>query len=154
MDIADAASTTPLLYLSSYVFMSPNITTEMLDYIDNTPNIIHWSAYIMRLLNDLETWRDEAERGDNLKAVQCYMNDEGVNEEVARKYIIHLVEEGWKKFNAEMLAESTLPQDLVKVILNDNRITHVFYQHGDGFGHPGHEMKERMSAMVFDSIPM
>lgn len=57
MDNADAASTTPMLYLSSYVFMSPNITTKMLDYIDNTPNIIHWSAYIMRLLNDLGTWR-------------------------------------------------------------------------------------------------
>lgn len=99
-------------------------------------------------------YQDEAERGDNLKAIQCYMNDEGVNEELAHKYITNLVEEGWKKFNAEMWVESTLPQDLVKVILDGNRTTHVFYQHGDGYGHPGREMKERMSIMVFDSIPM
>ncbi|KAL5723563.1 hypothetical protein ACHQM5_006948 [Ranunculus cassubicifolius] len=154
MDIADATSTAPILYISSYVFMSPNIATYILDYIDNTPDIIHWSAYILRMLDDLGTCKDEAERGDNLKAIECYMNDEGVTEEVARMYIIKLVEETWKKFNAEMLTESTLPRALVKLILDDNRTTHVFYQNGDGYGHAGREMKERISAIVFDNIPM
>ncbi|KAL5703228.1 hypothetical protein ACHQM5_028345 [Ranunculus cassubicifolius] len=151
---AAPSSTSPLLYLSSYVFISPDISTDILDYIDNTPNIIHWSAYILRLVDDLGTCKEESERGDNLKGVECYMNDAAVTEEVARKYIRDMVEVTWKKFNTEMWTDSPLPRDLVKVILDGNRITHVFYQYGDGYGHPGREMKKRISAMVFDSIPM
>lgn len=82
------------------------------------------------------------------------MNDEGVTEEVAQIYIHDLTQETWKKLNAELLVNSALPNATTMMILNTNRVTQVFYQHGDGYGHPGHEMKKRFSALVFDKVPI
>ncbi|KAL5713790.1 hypothetical protein ACHQM5_015836 [Ranunculus cassubicifolius] len=144
----------PMLQMFIYVLTCPKISAETLEYIDNFPDLIRLSSIMYRLEDDLGTTKEEMERGDVPKAIQCYMNDAGVTEEEARTYIRNLIEETWKKFNTEMWRDSSLPQGFVKIILDSNRMVHVFYLNGDGYGHPGCEMKDRISSMIFESVPM
>lgn len=57
MEVACASSTVALIYYYSYVFMSPKISVETLDYMDSNPDIIHWSNFILRLMDDLKTYQ-------------------------------------------------------------------------------------------------
>ncbi|KAL5699312.1 hypothetical protein ACHQM5_030234 [Ranunculus cassubicifolius] len=143
-----------MIHLHIYVFMVSEIRQEALDYINDYPDIIHWASMILRLADDLGTSKDEIERGDVPKAIQCYMNDEGLSEETARKYVRHLKDDAWKSLNAEMWVESPLPIAFRKMILNSARTTEVFYQYGDGHGIPNRETKERVLSLLVDSVPI
>ncbi|KAF3614666.1 Gamma-terpinene synthase, chloroplastic [Capsicum annuum] len=56
--------------------------------VGNYPDIIRWSATIVRLADDLGTSSYEMERGDVPKSIQCFMNKhKGVSEEEAREHI-------------------------------------------------------------------
>ncbi|KAB1205568.1 Myrcene synthase, chloroplastic [Morella rubra] len=45
----------PLLLLHAYFFVTNPITKEVVDYLEEYPNIIRWSSIIFRLANDLGT---------------------------------------------------------------------------------------------------
>lgn len=80
-------------------------------------------------------------RGDNVKAVQCYMNDTGASEQVAREYIEGLVHETWKTLNKNIMSigsSSNYPFTEPFITANPNlaRTAQCFYQHGDGHGSP------------------
>ncbi|KAL5720573.1 hypothetical protein ACHQM5_013234 [Ranunculus cassubicifolius] len=152
MDQAAISVTAPILYLLAYVLTSPKISIETLDYILSYPDVIRLSTSVIRLLDDLATSKYEMERGDVPKAVQCYMNQEGVTEVDARKYLWNLTDETEKKLNTAVRLESSLPSDFLDLILNSNRMTHALFQYGDGYGHPGSQMKQEFSAVIFDSV--
>ncbi|KAL5720568.1 hypothetical protein ACHQM5_013231 [Ranunculus cassubicifolius] len=154
LDHAAISVTGPILYLLAYVLISPKISIETLDYIVSYPDVIRLSTTVFRLLDDLATSKYEMERGDVPKAVQCYMHQEGVTEVDARKYLWNLTDETEKKLHTAVRLESSLPPDFIDLILNANRMTHALYQYGDGYGHPGSQMKQEFSAVIFDSVMM
>lgn len=57
MEVVCASSIVALIYYYAYMFMSPKISIETLDYMDSNPDIIHWSNIILRLINDLSTYK-------------------------------------------------------------------------------------------------
>lgn len=44
-----------LMLLDSYLFTTPSISEEAIDYINNLPNLLHCGATVIRLSNDLAT---------------------------------------------------------------------------------------------------
>ncbi|KAA8524544.1 hypothetical protein F0562_010967 [Nyssa sinensis] len=93
----------PLVLLGCYFLTAEEITEETLHYIDKHPSIIRCCSTLIRLANDLGTSSDELARGDNLKSIQCYMNETGASEEAAREYISSLVHKTWKTMNKRCL---------------------------------------------------
>nr|GFD23925.1 R-linalool synthase QH1, chloroplastic-like [Tanacetum cinerariifolium] len=85
----------PVVVSSAYFLDSNDTIGEALQ------NVIHWSAMILRLADDLGTSSAELERGDIPKSIQCYMHETGATEEKARAYIKSLIMEAWKKINKE-----------------------------------------------------
>nr|QWD59173.1 terpene synthase 4 [Aconitum carmichaelii] len=146
--------TGPMINLHAYVFMTPNITKEALDYLDSSPDLIYWSSMILRLTDDLATSKDEMERGDVPKSIQCYMNHEGVIEEVAREHIRHLADEAWKKVNAELWIDSPLPEAFIREVVNFIRTGEIFYDYGDAHGIPEVQSKDRVFSLIIDAIPI
>ncbi|KAF5203318.1 Myrcene synthase protein [Thalictrum thalictroides] len=96
----------------------------------------------------------ELERGDVPKSIQCYMNDTGVTDEVAREHIRHLTDEAWKKMNAELWIDSPLPEAYVKAAVNFGRTGESFYQYEDGHGVPDGETRGRVLSLLVDTVPL
>ncbi|KAF5188750.1 Myrcene synthase protein [Thalictrum thalictroides] len=144
----------PLVLVHSYFLMRPEITKEALEYIESYPSLIRLTSMILRLADDLGTSKAEVERGDVPKSIQCYMHENDVNEEVARKYIRHLTDETWKKMNAELLVDSPVPQAFVKFAVNWIRTAETTYQNEDGHGVPDKETKTRVLSLLVDPIPI
>ncbi|PHT26461.1 hypothetical protein CQW23_33926 [Capsicum baccatum] len=72
--------------------LTNKITNEGLGLCKNCQEIIYHTSIIIRLCNDLGTSTAELERGDVASSILCYMQEENVSEDVARKYIERQVE--------------------------------------------------------------
>ncbi|KAI4367996.1 hypothetical protein MLD38_016614 [Melastoma candidum] len=124
-----------IMLLFIYFLTTDDVTREALDWISQDPNLIRGTALICRLNNDLGTSSYELARGDNVKAVECYMNEAGVTEVVARRHIENMVNQAWKTMNAEVLGSKCKVPDsgyLLEACMNYARASQSFDKYGDG----------------------
>ncbi|KAL3752995.1 hypothetical protein ACJRO7_000399 [Eucalyptus globulus] len=145
-----------ILLLDSYFLTTNKLTEEGLDYVSKIPGVMHSSAKILRFNDDLSTSSHELARGDNSKALECYMNETGASEEAAREHIRHLVRETWKKMNKEVFEDYPFSGfgPFLSACLNLARASHCFYDHGDGHGLPGHQTKDHVVSTIFEYVPL
>ncbi|KAF6154360.1 hypothetical protein GIB67_026816 [Kingdonia uniflora] len=142
----------PLILVGVYFFVTRNITKEALDEFENYTDLIRCSSMIVRLADDIGTSKDELERGDVPKSIQCYMHDTGASEETAREHIQELIGKTWKKMNKECIAYSPFPQSFISAALGLARMAQCMYQYGDGHGAPDRETKDRVNTLLIESI--
>ncbi|KAL8499818.1 hypothetical protein ACS0TY_019706 [Phlomoides rotata] len=141
-----------LLYC--YICVANPIKHKELQSLEQYPSIIHSPTMISRLADDLGTSSDEIKRGDNPKSIQCYMHETGCSEEDARKYIIKLIEELWKKMNKEILKSEEPIRTYGPIAMNLARMSLCFYLHGDGFGNNSHsKTMEKLVSLIVEPIP-
>ncbi|KAF5186172.1 Alpha-terpineol synthase protein [Thalictrum thalictroides] len=132
MKVALVTVGAPNMLIHSYILTTEKITKECLDYVESLPSLLYDSSYLARLADDLGTASDEIARGDNPKAIQCYMHEAGVSEEVARQHINYLMHEYWKKVNKAMVAPHPISEPATTAPPNIVRQSHCMYQFGDG----------------------
>ncbi|XP_075650034.1 myrcene synthase, chloroplastic-like [Castanea sativa] len=144
----------PNLMVQAYFCVTNPITSEALDCLEEYPNMIRWSALILRLADDLGTSTDEIKRGDVPKSIQCYMNETGASEEDAREYIRCMISATLKKMNEVRVASSPFSQTYIDISFNVARMAQFMYQHGDGHGAGNHETKAHILSLLIQPIPL
>ncbi|KAK2984377.1 hypothetical protein RJ640_026684 [Escallonia rubra] len=152
LDNAVVSISAPLMLFCSYFLTTNTITEEALNYINKLPSIMRSSSLLLRLTDDLGTSSDELERGDNLKSVECYMNETGATEEEARAYINGLVHKTWKIMNKDLLGSYPLSEPFLSANPNLGRTAQCFYQYGDGHGIPDRSTKDHLTALLVQPI--
>ncbi|KAK1375192.1 Monoterpene synthase [Heracleum sosnowskyi] len=150
------ASTTisgPVMAIQSYICTANPIKKEAMKYIEEIPDIVRLASEIFRLADDYGTSSDELARGDVPKSIQCYMNDTGVSEEVARKHMKGLMKQKWAKLiQCRYSKDYPLSWSFVEIILNLVRTSHCVYNAGnDGFGV---EDEEALYSLFIEPIPL
>ncbi|KAL6012551.1 hypothetical protein ACLOJK_003040 [Asimina triloba] len=141
----------PLIVSYLYTVMLQNMTEEDLDDINKYEKLISLMGLIFRLSDDLATSKEEMERGDVAKSIQCYMHEAKVSEEIAREHVKHLIDDAWKELNEEYcLKSSHLHRSFVNAVINVARGGSFLYNHGDGFGRPSLEadLQAQLEAMT------
>lgn len=141
-----------VLLTHSYFLLNRNITKEGLEYFENCTILLQRPSIIFRLCNDLATSSAELERGEGANSIICYMNENGVSEEVAYKHIQNLLNENWKKMNKDRVINSPSSKYFSETIINLARISHCTYQYGDGHGAPDTLAKNRIKALILEPI--
>ncbi|KAK1567118.1 hypothetical protein Q3G72_008384 [Acer saccharum] len=132
-----------------------NLTNNSLDCLKHGSDLIYWSSIITRLADDLGTSTDEIKRGDVAKAIQCYMNEEGISEEEARDRIKGLISNSWKKVNEIKIKKSNdLPKSMVKMCLNMARTAQCIFEHGDGIGTSIGVTRDRLVSLILKAVPI
>ncbi|XP_022896311.1 (-)-alpha-terpineol synthase-like [Olea europaea var. sylvestris] len=81
MNTAWISISTHVILSHAFFAVTSPIEKEAVQYLLDYPNIIRWSATILRLSDDLATSMDEMKRGDVPKTIQCYMNETGASED-------------------------------------------------------------------------
>ncbi|KAJ4762477.1 Terpene synthase [Rhynchospora pubera] len=141
--------------LSNAYCINNYITAKELEkFSSGYPDIVQYSSMNLRLYDDLATSSDELDRGDVSKSVQCYMNDKGVTEFIARKDIKEMIWKYWTLINVqgEIIGNSDFEKYFKKVAFNVPRMAQCIYQHGDGYGNPDCETKDQINSLLFDPI--
>ncbi|MCL7024601.1 hypothetical protein MKW94_024600 [Papaver nudicaule] len=139
----------PLLSVHAYCQLGDheNISKDALECLTaNQSDLIRSSSMIFRLAKDLATSKDEVERGDVAKSIQCYMHETGASESIAREHVQQLISAWWTKMNANLTAASrgVFPSSFINIIQNIARMAQYMYQYGDGYGVPNLEAKDRI----------
>nr|QWQ79618.1 TPS60 [Juglans sigillata] len=137
-----------------YFFVTNPITKEALDSLEEYPDIIRLSSFIVRLADDLGTSTEELKRGDNPKSIQCYMNDTGASEEDARQYMRSLISATWKTINGNRIASSPFSETFNEIATNIARVSQPCTKDGDGHGIVDRETKDRVLALFIHPIPI
>ncbi|WMV16197.1 hypothetical protein MTR67_009582 [Solanum verrucosum] len=148
------SNTGPVLIMHAYFCITNPIKEDELECLNHYPPIIYSPSLILRLVNDLGTSPDEIKKGDHLKSIQCYMHDSKCSEENARNYINKLIDQTWMKMNRDILRDQSFSKDFRRTSMNLARISQCIYQHGDGFGIPDRETKDRILSLFFEPIPL
>ncbi|KAL0921621.1 hypothetical protein M5K25_008711 [Dendrobium thyrsiflorum] len=143
----------PLLLTSAYC-LSEDLTIEALNSLELYIDVTFYSSMVSRLYDDLGTSTDELQRGDVPKSIQCYMNETKFSESVARDHIRHLIKKYWKLLNAEYISNFNLEDSFKRYALNLPRMSQCMYQHGDGYGKPICETRDRIISLLIKPIPL
>ncbi|KAK0579317.1 hypothetical protein LWI29_024485 [Acer saccharum] len=124
-----------VLGVISFFSIMNEVSNDMEHFLETNQQIMHDPCTIARLWNDLSTSKAEIERGDAPSAIQCYMREANVSEEMARNHITDLISKTLTKVNGLVLAPSAASmKPFVNVLANYPRVAYCFYQDGDGFG--------------------
>ncbi|KAM0944005.1 putative (+)-alpha-terpineol synthase [Dioscorea sansibarensis] len=139
----------------SFFCASEAISNEALENLENYPTIMRHSCLILRLFNDLGTSIEDEKRGDVKKFIQCYVHETGVSEMIARESIQDLIRETWKKLNTSYFtSNSPYERSFTNLAIDIARMSHYFFDHGDGFSKPNHENKDRVFSLVIEPISL
>ncbi|KAL5568187.1 hypothetical protein UlMin_024762 [Ulmus minor] len=142
----------PVILVHAFFFVTKQITKEALECLEKYPSIIRSSSMILRFADDLGTSSDEIERGDVPKSIQCYMHQSGASEEEARQHIKFLIGETWKQMNKDRVTNSPFCIVFLEIATNLGRMAQCMYQHGDGYGVPNRETKDRVLSLLINPI--
>nr|BBD88588.1 beta-caryophyllene synthase [Zanthoxylum piperitum] len=144
----------PMLAVEALIGLEDvTITKEALDWAISVPKIIRSSSLIARLVDDIQTYKVEQERGDAPSSVQCYMQQYDVSEEEACKRIKEMVETAWMNINEEIQDPNHLPFPWLLPSLNLARMMVVLYSNGDSYTNSSGQTKDRIASLLVLPIP-
>ncbi|XP_045799686.1 terpene synthase 10-like [Trifolium pratense] len=143
----------PVILTHAYFVIPQSFKMEDLAHLEENPNIIRFSAMILRLANDLGTYKRENETGDIPKSIQCYMNETGANEVEAHEHVKSMMFTMWKKMNKEA-HDSSFSQSFIDTSINLARMALCMYQHGDGHTVQCPKIQDRIISLIFQPISM
>nr|XP_043614357.1 (E)-beta-ocimene synthase, chloroplastic-like [Erigeron canadensis] len=143
-----------LLLTHGYFLINYDKQTDVVESLEKYHDLMKWSSVVFRLCNDLGTSSDEIERGKTANVLSCYMHENGVCEEIARKKIESLIDEAWRNLTKAqvVLSKDSADHPLVNMAINLARVSHCTYQYGDGHGAPDAKAKDRVSAVIIEPI--
>ncbi|KAK8933641.1 hypothetical protein KSP39_PZI015820 [Platanthera zijinensis] len=128
----------PLLQTAAYC-LSEELTKEALDSLEFYPEVVRYSTIVTHLYDDLGTSRDELERGDVPKSIQCHMRDTNVTKKDAREYIRYLIKRYWKILNAKHSNNPNFEGPFNRYLLNFPRMDN-------------HETRNRIISLLIEPV--
>ncbi|KAL3519575.1 hypothetical protein ACH5RR_017724 [Cinchona calisaya] len=154
LDNASISSSGPLLSLHVILGVENQPTKDVSEILEDNKDIIHYTSLIIRLCNDQGTSTAELERGDAPSSILCYMRQANVSEEVARKHIDNIIIRTWRKINSYCIKNTSFLEEFVKYIINEARVAHFIYQHGDGFGVQDGQHRKRVLSNLIEPLAL
>ncbi|XP_048328094.2 (-)-germacrene D synthase-like isoform X1 [Ziziphus jujuba] len=128
-------------------------TEETFIWASNKPKIIKAVSLIGRLLNDIKSHKFEQKREHCASAVECCMEQHGVEEEEAHKMLHQEIENAWKDINQEFMKPTAVATPVLDCVLNIARVSDVIYEDGDGYTN-SHLIKDTITLLLVDPIPI
>ncbi|KAI6680423.1 hypothetical protein NL676_034304 [Syzygium grande] len=156
MPNALAHSGLELLLVTSFLGMGAIVTKDAFEWVlYSDPKMVKAMKIVGRLMNDIAGHKFEQERGHGASSVECFMKQYGVTEEEAKEELRKQVADAWKDINEGLCRSTVLPGQLLVRILNFTRSMHMVYKdETDLYTHAGSKLKEHVTSLYVDPLPM
>ncbi|KAI9081563.1 hypothetical protein K1719_036449 [Acacia pycnantha] len=143
-----------LLSMSSFICMGNIVTEDIFKWAQNQPKIIKAASVIARFSNDIVSREFELKIENETSNVECYMRDHGVSRQEAVDELRKIIKSAWKDMNEECLRPTQVPMPYLIRVLNLARFMEVLYKEDDSITHSGATMKENLTLLFVDPVPM
>ncbi|KAG6638932.1 alpha-farnesene synthase-like [Carya illinoinensis] len=143
-----------VLLAHAFFCLEHKVTEEHENFMEKNKELLYNLSMIIRFCNDLGTSSAEVERGDAPSSILCYMREENVSEEIARKHIEGMINITWKRLNGQCFTQLPTLQPFINMATNIARTVHGLYRHGDGFGVQDGETRNNIQSLVLEPLIM
>ncbi|KAL5563690.1 hypothetical protein UlMin_033437 [Ulmus minor] len=154
LEVALESTCYPMLTISSFVGMGDVVTKDAFEWVFNKPKILRAATVICRYMDDVVSHKFEQERPHIPSGVECYKKQYGGSEEEIYDEFYKIIENGWKDVNQEFLRPSPMPIPILNRVLNFSRVMDFLYKDSDGYTHVGKVVKDAITAVLIDPIPI
>ena len=96
----------------------------------------------------------EQERGHLATAVECYVNEYGVTKQEAFDEFNKQVANAWKDINGECLNSNAVPMAVLERVMNLAKVINLLYKDEDQYTHSATKLKDLITAVLIDPIPI
>ncbi|XP_059072440.1 alpha pinene synthase, chloroplastic isoform X1 [Cryptomeria japonica] len=131
------------------------LSSDVIKEIDYPSRFDELLCLTLRLRGDTKTFKAEADRGEVVSCITCYMKDHpGSIEEDALEYLNSLIDENLKELNWEYLKPDSVP-----IISKDHAYVlskglQLLYKERDGFSDSGIDTKNLITKTMIEPVPM
>ncbi|GLJ35266.1 hypothetical protein SUGI_0709710 [Cryptomeria japonica] len=144
-----------VLTLQPVLTLDAPLSDEILKEIDYPSRFDELLCLTLRLRGDTRTFKAEADRGEVVSCITCYMKDHPEsNEEDALNYLNSLIDERLKELNWEYLKSHNVPLVSKDNAYNLSKGLQLFYKERDGFSVSNIETKNLISKIMIEPIPI
>ncbi|KAI9081569.1 hypothetical protein K1719_036455 [Acacia pycnantha] len=140
--------------MSSFICMGNIVTEDIFKWAQNQPKIIKAASVIARFSNDIVSREFELKIENETSIVECYMRDHGVSRQEAVDELRKIIKSAWKDMNEECLRPTQVPMPYLIRVLNLARFMEVLYKEDDSITHSGATMKENLTLLFVDPVPI
>ncbi|KAK2631020.1 hypothetical protein EUGRSUZ_L03538, partial [Eucalyptus grandis] len=96
----------------------------------------------------------EQKRGHVVSAVELLIKYRGVSEQEAVEELQKRVIDAWKDTNEEFLRPIAVPMPILTRVLNLSRVIDVLYSDGDNYTHSETKLKDYVTSLFVNPLPM
>ncbi|CAL5383313.1 unnamed protein product [Camellia sinensis] len=147
------SSGVPAVLVHMFFLLGHGMNKESVDFTIDNPDIITSTATILRLWDDLGSAKDENQDGHDGSYVDCYMKEnEGSTAETARKQVVDMISDAWKRLNRECLSPNRFSANFTQGCLNTARMVPLMYCYDDNHNLP--ILEEHMKSMFRDTVSL
>ncbi|KAK2631786.1 hypothetical protein EUGRSUZ_L02447 [Eucalyptus grandis] len=159
-----------LLATTSLVGMDDVVTEHVLKWSVGDYKIMKAAQTICRLMDDVSSHeipppvnlitpmlfdiQFEQKRGHVVSTVELLMKYHGISEQEAREELLKRVIDAWKDINEEFLHPTIVPMSVLMRILNFSRVVDVLYSDGDNYTHSKTKLKNYVTSLFVNPLPM
>ncbi|KAL3522106.1 hypothetical protein ACH5RR_014940 [Cinchona calisaya] len=119
--------------------------------LDDASGIISSVAAILRLWDDLGSAKDEDQNGHDGSYIDYYMKEnEGISVDFARKQVLNLISDEWKRLNLECLRLNRFSASFQRASLNLARMVPLMYSYDDNQRLP--DLEVYVKSMLYDPV--
>ncbi|KAG5255117.1 (-)-germacrene synthase [Salix suchowensis] len=154
MAVAMVSSGYAVLAATSFIGMGYVVTKDSFEWLFSGPKILKASEIIARLMDDIVSHKLEQKRGHVASSIECYMKQHGTTEQETVHELRKQVSNAWKDVNEECLFPTAVPVPILTMILNLARVIDVLYKDEDGYTNAGTALKDFVSSLLIDPVPM
>ncbi|PIA38483.1 hypothetical protein AQUCO_02800293v1 [Aquilegia coerulea] len=139
--------------LMTQYFLGPMLSEEIVGSAEYN-NVFKHSANNCRLLNDIRTFKREADEG-KLNGVLLCKHHGDLTEDIAMKEIENLVDRNERDLLNLVYKKkgSIVPKACKDILLHTSRVGHILYSKNDGFSSPV-EMLGAVKAVIYEPIEL
>ncbi|XP_059439290.1 alpha-farnesene synthase-like [Corylus avellana] len=146
------SSSGSVMLVHAFFCIEHEVEEEFENFLKKNQDLVYNISMIIRLCNDLGTSKAEIERGDVPSSIMCYMREENVSEEIARKHIKGMINKTWKKINGQCFTQLPMLQSFVNIAANVARVANGLYHDGDGFGVQDQETRSNILSLLVEPL--
>uniref|UniRef100_A0ACD5TSJ9 Uncharacterized protein n=1 Tax=Avena sativa TaxID=4498 RepID=A0ACD5TSJ9_AVESA len=143
-----------MLNLVALMGYGANATKEMFDWASAIPDVVRCGTQIGRFLNDISSYKLGKNKKDLHSGVECYMMEKGVTGEEAVAAITTMTEDRWRTMTMACMEMDHALLPVAQLVVNIARSNEVLYIHGrDGYTCGSH-VKDLVTMLFLDLIPL
>nr|XP_043639310.1 germacrene A synthase short form-like [Erigeron canadensis] len=143
-----------VLGISALIGMGEIVSEEALAWYESHPKFLQASELIARLHNDVVSFKFERERSQPATGVESYIKTFEVTEDKAINQLKKLIENAWKDLNEGCLMPRVVSMKMLSTTINLARVIYVAYRFNDGFTFSDKTLKDHITLLFEDSVPI